>query len=145
MRLRRRCYLNLSQLAAVRECGYCEYVGLTYVTVDIAPLSGGGKKFSDTFLVDTGAIHCLAPKDRLSEIGIAIEGREVYELADGTTREFDYGFARVSFMGSETVSKVIFADAGSEPLLGVVALESTGIGVDPVTRSLRRMTAIPLK
>ena len=48
-------------------------------------------------------------------------------------------------MGSETVSKVVFGANGVEPILGVTALESTGIGADPVSRTLRRMTAKPLK
>jgi hypothetical protein len=35
--------------------------------------------------------------------------------------------------------------AGSEPLLGVTALESVGIMVDPVNKTLNRLPAIPLK
>ena len=56
-----------------------------------------------------------------------------------------FGYAIVRFMGSETVAKVIFGPEGAEPLLGVVALESCGIGVDPVSRTLKRMAAKPLK
>lgn len=119
-------------------------MGLTYVTVTIRGLSGR-KRYASEFLVDTGAIDCLAPAKELRRIGIKAEGKDVYELADGTTTELPYGFARVSFMGSETVSKVIFGEDDVEPILGVVALESTGIGVDPITRTLRRMTAKPLK
>jgi hypothetical protein len=48
-------------------------------------------------------------------------------------------------MGSETVAQVIFGPEGCEPILGTVALENTGIGVDPVSRSLKRMSAKPLK
>jgi predicted aspartyl protease len=48
-------------------------------------------------------------------------------------------------MGSETVTQVIFGPEDSEPILGVVALENTGIGVDPVTRTLKIMSAKPLK
>jgi hypothetical protein len=76
---------------------------------------------------------------------VKVEGKDVYELANGQTIECAYGFARVSFMGSETVTRVIFGPEESEPLLGVVALESTGIGVDPVSRTLHRRLAKPLK
>jgi len=48
-------------------------------------------------------------------------------------------------MGSETVVQVIFGPNDCEPLLGVVALENIGIGVDPVSRTLKRMAAKPLK
>ena len=96
-------------------------------------------------MVDTGAIDCLAPAAALKRIGVKVEGYDVYSLAAGSTVEYPYGFARVSFMGSETVTRIIFGPEGAEPLLGVVALESTGIGIDPVTRTLKRMAAKPLK
>lgn len=120
-------------------------MGLIYVTVSLSNLRAEGSPFEDNFLVDTGAIDCLAPADALKQAGIMPEGRDVYELANGEVVEYPFGFARVSFMGAETVSKVIFGPDDSEPLLGVVALESTGIGVDPVTRTLKRMAAKPLK
>jgi clan AA aspartic protease len=120
-------------------------VGLTYVTVRLGPLAGSKKKLEESFLVDTGAIDCLVSAAKLRKIGIAVEGKDVYELADGTTVELPYGFARVTFMGSETVTKVTFSPHDTESILGVTALESTGIGVDPVTRSLKRMAAKPLK
>jgi len=120
-------------------------MGLTHVTTRVAPLAGSKKFFEGEFVVDTGAIDCLVPASALKRIGIKPEGRDVYELANGETAEYPVGFARISFMGSHTVTKVIFGPEGAEPILGVVALESTGIGVDPVTRTLRRMSAKPLK
>src|SRR5438309_499565 len=114
-------------------------MGLTYVTVRLTPLSGSKKKYEAQFLVDTGAIDCLASRSSLKKIGIRPEGRAIYELANGETVEYAYGFARVSFMGSETVSKVIFGPDDVEPILGVVALESTGVGIDPVSNTLKRM------
>jgi clan AA aspartic protease len=121
-------------------------MGVTYVTVTISPLSGTGKKkLEESFLVDTGAIDCLVAARKLRRLGIKQEGVDAYELANGSTVELPYGFARVSFMGSETVSKVTFGPSDAESILGVVALESTGIGVDPVTRTLKRMAAKPLK
>ena len=48
-------------------------------------------------------------------------------------------------MGSDTVTKIIFGPDGVEPLLGVTALESVGIGVDPVSQTLKRYDALPLK
>jgi predicted aspartyl protease len=87
----------------------------------------------------------MAPASKLTAAGIKREGKAVYELADGRPVEMEYGFARVSFVGAETVAQVIFGPEGSEPILGVVALENTGIVVDPRTRTLRRLHAKPLK
>ncbi|HEX3346443.1 MAG TPA: hypothetical protein VHS09_17785 [Polyangiaceae bacterium] len=120
-------------------------MGLTYTTVRLRPLAGGKKGLEESFLVETGAIDCLVSGAKLRRAGIRAEGKDVYELADGTTVELPYGFARVTFMGSETVTKVTFGPGDAESILGVAALESTGIGVDPVTRTLERMAAKPLK
>jgi clan AA aspartic protease len=120
-------------------------MGTTYVTVRVENLTKTGAAYEAEFLVDTGAIDCIAPKKELERIGIGVEGKEVYELANGQPVECEYGFARIVFMGSETVTQVVFGPDDVEPLLGVVALENVGIGVDPVTKTLRRMTAKPLK
>jgi hypothetical protein len=48
-------------------------------------------------------------------------------------------------MGEITTGRVIFGPDNAEPILGVTALESVGITIDPVTRTLKRLTAISLK
>ena len=120
-------------------------MGLTHVTVCLTNLRADTPAYENEFLVDTGAIDCLAPSTALHTAGIAVEGKDVYELANGEIVEYPYGFARISFMGSETVTQVVFGPDGCEPILGVVALENTGIGVDPSTRTLKKMSAKPLK
>ena len=120
-------------------------MGVTHVTVQISNLAQDAEPWEAEFLVETGAIDCMAPSDRLIAAGIRPEGKAVYELADGQPVEYEYGFARVSFLGTETVAQVIFGPPSTEPILGVVALENTGVTVDPVTRTLRRMHARPLK
>ena len=120
-------------------------MGLTRVTTTIRRLTGGGKGYTAEFLVDTGAVDCLAPRKALLRAGVQVEGKKVYELADGSPVEMEYGFARIQLMGEETVAPVIFGPEGSEPLLGVLALEGLGISVDPKTRSLKREYARSLK
>jgi clan AA aspartic protease len=120
-------------------------MGITHVTAQIRSLAGKSKPYSAEFLVDTGAIDCLAPASKLRAAGIKPEGKAVYEMADGRPVERQYGFARVSFIGSETVAQVIFGPENAEPILGVVALENTGLGIDPTSRTLRRIHAKPLK
>ncbi len=120
-------------------------MGLTRVTTTVRRLAGRGKGFTDEFLVDTGAVDCLAPAKALRKAGIKPEGKNVYGLADGSPVELEYGFARVSLLGEETVTPIIFGPEGSEPILGVLALEGLGITVDPKTRSLKREHARSLK
>ena len=120
-------------------------MGITHVTVNIANLQKDRPSYEADFLVDTGAIDCLAPASALEAAGIEIEGREVCESANVEVVEYPYGVACVSVMGNETVTQSIFGHEGREPILGTVALENTGIGVDPAACTLRRMAAKPLK
>lgn len=120
-------------------------MGTTHVTVQVRDLACTGRPFEAEFLVDAGSLHCLAPASQLRAAGVAPEGRQVYDLANGAPVEYEYGFARVSFLGDETVTHVIFGAEDAEPLLGVVALENTGVIVDPANRTLRRLPAMPLK
>ncbi|MBI4816847.1 MAG: clan AA aspartic protease [Deltaproteobacteria bacterium] len=119
-------------------------MGLVHVTARVTPL-GKRRFFEAEFLVDTGALNCMAPTSALRRIGVQVEGREVFELANGDPIEYSYGFARLSFMGAETITRMIFGPEDATPLLGVVALEDAGIGVDPVSRTLKKMSAKPLK
>jgi clan AA aspartic protease len=120
-------------------------MGVTHVTTTVWNLARQGSPYEAEFLVDTGAIDCLAPSDELSAAGVTPEGKAVYELANGEPVEYEYGFARISFLGEETVAQIIFGPAGVEPILGVVALENTGVVVDPVTKTIKRLHAKPLK
>jgi hypothetical protein len=53
--------------------------------------------------------------------------------------------ADISFMGEVTAGRIIFGPDDAEPGLGVTALESVGITIDPANRTLKRLPAIPLK
>jgi hypothetical protein len=119
-------------------------VCVTHVTTQISNLAQDAEPWEAEFVVGTGAIDCMAPRDRLAEAGIRPEGKRVYELANGEPIEYEYGFARVAFL-DETVAQVVFGPPDTEPMVGVVALENTGVTVDRVSRTIRRMHAGPLK
>jgi clan AA aspartic protease len=119
-------------------------MGLTYVTV-VLRVRGGGSEYRANFLVDSGATDTLAPAAELRKIGVEPVGKNAYELADGSLQEYEFGLVDISFMGEITAGRVIFGPDGVEPLLGVTALESVGIVVDPANKTLQRLPAIPLK
>ena len=120
-------------------------MGLTYVTVSLKPPGSTNGKYEAVFLVDTDASDTMAPASELARVGIEPTGKLTYELADGTLHEYPFGLAQIEFMGEVTAGRVIFGPEGVEPILGVIALESVGIIVDPRTQSLKRLPAIPLK
>ena len=105
-------------------------MGLTKVTTKLTSLVDSQKSFESLFLVDTGATDSMAPSDELEKLGLKQEGKMAYELADGTVREYPFGLVRIEFMGETTAGRVIFAPPGTEPLLGMTALESVGITID---------------
>jgi clan AA aspartic protease len=106
-------------------------MGLTYVTVALCIPGSSAVRYSTEFLVDTGATDTLAPASELHKAGIRPIGKTVYERANGSVVEYDSGLTQIEFMGEVTAGRVIFGPDGSKPLLGVTALESVGILVDP--------------
>jgi clan AA aspartic protease len=120
-------------------------MGLTHVDVAVMQLTGENGRYESQFLVDSGATETMAPASELVRVGIAPAGKRTYELADGTRVEYSYGFARMKLLDTETVGHVIFGPEGTEPLLGVTVLEALGFVIDPLSQSLKRLPAIPLK
>ena len=120
-------------------------MGATHVTVAIRNLAEPDRVWEGLFLVDTGATDCLVPRQHLESIGLAPKGQRVYELADGSELRMDITAARVEFMGEFVGATIMFGETDAEPLLGVTALGSVGIEVDPRNQTLRRLPAVRLK
>lgn len=90
-------------------------------------------------LVDTGATHSLLPSDLASRLGISPSPRKVsVELADGRRKSLPLGTVVVRLLGREAGETVLIGPPGTEPLLGVEALEALGLKVDPQRRRLAR-------
>ena len=120
-------------------------MGAVQVTVTIRNPADRSREWSGLFLVDTGATDSLVPRKHLREIGLEPIGGRTYELADGSDLRLDIGVAEIEFMGEVVGGTVMFGDDDAEPLLGVTALESVGIEVDPVNQRLKRLPAVRLK
>ncbi len=120
-------------------------MGMTQVTVAVSNPGDPGRRWEGLFLVDTGAVDCLVPEKNLREIGIEPKGKRTYELVDGSEIVLDVAVAQIEFMGEVVGATVIFGKDGAEPILGVTALESAGIEVDPRSQRLKRLPAVRLK
>jgi clan AA aspartic protease len=116
-----------------------------HLTVAISNPADPARRWEGLFLVDTGAIDCMAPAKHLHALGIAPRGKRTYELADGTEIVMEIGVATVEFMGEVVGATIIFGQDDVEPILGVTALESVGIEVDPQNQRLKRLPAVRLK
>jgi clan AA aspartic protease len=120
-------------------------MGMTHVTVTVRNLAEPEKSWEGLFLVDTGAVDCLVPAKHLRAIGLEPRAKRTYELADGSEVKLDITTGEIEFMGDLVGSTIIFGDDDAEPILGVTALESVGIEVDPRTQRLKRLPAVRLK
>jgi clan AA aspartic protease len=127
----------------LKPLGECK-MGLTHVAVKLLN-STSQDIYTANFLVDTGAMDTMAPGSALKKIGIQPVGKDLYELANGQLVEFEHGNAEMTFMGEVIATRILFGPDDSEPILGVVALESAGFIVDPKNQMLRKLRARPLK
>ena len=120
-------------------------MGMTHVTVRVTNPAEPSRRWEASFLVDTGAIDCLVPANRLREIGVQPAGSRTYEVADGSEVALDVAVAQIEVMDEIVGCTVIFGNDDAEPILGVTALESAGIEVDPQNQRLKRLPAVRLK
>ena len=120
-------------------------MGATHVTVLIRNPAHPERTWEGLFLVDTGATDSLVPRPHLEAIGLDPKGQRSYELADGQEIKMDITTGDIEFMGEIVGGTIIFGEAGAEPILGVTALESVGIEVDPLNQRLKRLPAVRLK
>jgi len=120
-------------------------MGATHVTVTIRNPAAPDNFREGLFLVDTGAMDSLVPRKHLQSIGLSPKTQRIYELADGSEIKMDITTADIEFMGDLVGGTIIFGDDDAEPILGVTALESVGIEVDPGNQRLKRMPATRLK
>ena len=92
---------------------------------------------SVTLLADTGATYSMIPRTVLEQIGITLLERVEFEIADGRRINRDIGEATFFWNNNRGTSKVIFGEASDAAVLGVVALESLALQVDPYNKQLR--------
>ena len=120
-------------------------MGATYVTVRITNPADTDQYWEGLFLVDTGATDTLVPRPHLEAIGLRPKGQRTYQLADGSDLVMEVTTADIGFMGEHVGGTVLFGAPDAEPFLGVTALESVGIEVDPLNQQLKRLPAVRLK
>jgi clan AA aspartic protease len=120
-------------------------MGVTHVTVAVRNIAKPDNVWESLFLVDTGAVDCMAPASHLRQIGLEPRTERSYELADGTEVTFPVAPVQIEFMGEIVGTDIIFGPDDCEPILGVIALEAVGIEVDPRNGRLKRLPTVRLK
>ena len=119
-------------------------MGIIHTSVIIRNPAEPDRAWEGVFLVDTGATDTLIPRPHLEGIGLKPRGRRVYEMADGSEISMDVTTAEVEIMGEIVGTRILYGEADIEPLLGVTALQSAGIAIDPRSESLYKRPSIRL-
>ena len=110
-------------------------MGVFSVSVEIGDPAGRNFRPVEVW-VDTGSSHTALPASLLRELGVTPHARQSFVLADGRSVDSEIGRTWIRIDGRSEVTIVVFAEEGTQPLLGAVTLEELRLGVDPVARKL---------
>jgi predicted aspartyl protease len=112
-------------------------MGLFRTTIEIQNLDrlGAAQSLPDT-LVDTGSEYTWIPRHVLEGLGIIVERKQGFIVADGRRIDRDIGYALIRAGGSEAPDLVVFGEPGDMSLLGARALEGLNVRIDPVRKAL---------
>jgi len=111
-------------------------MGLTDLTLEIANPADEEKREPVRFLIDSGAVYSVVPREVLSRLGIKPRSRQQFKLADGSTIARDRGNALFFYKDRDGAAPVVFGEPGDATLLGAVTLGSLGLLLDSVRRDL---------
>ena len=87
-------------------------------------------------LVDTGSEYTWVPRAFLEDIGVGVEKRRSFIVADGRRVEREVGYAILHAAGTTTIDEVVFAEENDFAILGAHSLEGMNLRVDPVRKAL---------
>ncbi len=117
-------------------------MGLTHVKAAVANPANPRRTARLIFLVDSGAVYSVVPRDTLRRLGIRPHSSRTFTLADGTEITRRIGDAVFLIDDARGASPVIFGEKGDSTLLGTVSLESLGFVLDPIRRVLRPLPMV---
>jgi len=117
-------------------------MGRTTAAVKICSPQDGTKCVETELIVDTGITYTWIRRERLEAIGVKPSKARKFRTIEGRTIEREVGEAVIECLGERAMSIVVFAERDDVEVMGVVALESLALGVDPVTRQLKKAESL---
>ena len=112
-------------------------VGIFRISIAVeSPLRRGELVHVADTLVDTGSECTWIPRPILESLGVVVEKRRAFIVADGRRIERDIGYVIIHVAGTSTNDEVVFSEEGDFPILGVHSLEGLNLRVDPVRKEL---------
>ncbi len=94
-------------------------MGLTNIQAEVANPLDATKQVTLAFLVDSGAVYSVIPRQQLQDLDIEPTGERTFFLANGQPIKRQVGEARITFEGQTATCVVLFGEEGDNTLLGV--------------------------
>jgi len=117
-------------------------MGRTTAAVKICNPQDGTKCVETELIVDTGSTYTWIKRERLEAIGVKPSKARKFRTIEGETIEREVGEAVIECLGERAMSIVVFAERDDVEVMGVVALESLALEVDPVTQQLKKAESL---
>jgi predicted aspartyl protease len=117
-------------------------MGHTTAAVKICNPQDGTKCVETELIVDTGSTYTWIKRERLEAIGVKPSKARKFRTMEGKTIEREVGEAVIECLGERAMGIVVFAERDDVEVMGVVALESLALEVDPVTQRLKKAESL---
>jgi clan AA aspartic protease len=91
-------------------------------------------------LVDSGADFSVIPASVLKQMGIKPYTERSFNLTDGSSVTRKIGDVRFEFEGAQATSPVVFGEKNDSSLLGMFTLETLGLILNPLNRTLKHIS-----
>ena len=111
-------------------------MGMVHADLEVI---GVGGRVTARFLVDSGAVYSLLPEPVWRAIGLAPTRDLEFVLADGTSILRQISDCRFVYQGIEAPSPVVLGEGDDVALLGSATLETLGLILNPLRRTLSPM------
>lgn len=116
-------------------------MGITKASVTVI---GESQSAQLELIVDTGSILTWIKSDSLTALGNKAKREKEFRTIEGKTIRRRTGPATIKYDGVEADVEVVFGEETDAEVLGVTALESLGLQIDPVTLKLHRSSLLAL-
>jgi predicted aspartyl protease len=117
-------------------------MGLTYVDGIVRAAARRQRSRRVRFLVDSGAVYSVLRRDDWRALNLKPERELEFVLADGTTLRRGVSECLFELEGRRATSPVVLGETEDEALLGAVTLETLGLILNPLSRTLQPMRMV---
>ena len=117
-------------------------MGLTYIEGRLRVPGRRQRSRRVRFLVDSGAVYSVLRQPDWRALGLQPEREIEFVLADGTALTRGVSECTFEVEGRRATSPVVLGETEDEALLGAVTLETLGLVLNPLNRTLQPMRMV---